>query len=314
MICVIPKHSGYSADSRRLYFKGGGGSQTTVQEIPKELKDLATAYSDKAMDLADQDFNPYGGIRFAGFTGNQNAAFNAIRQRAFGGDDTIDAGSSFLQNQLNSGPSSATKNPYGNVSGGSNPYAGQNQYLQENIDAALGDVARNYNQTVKPGQATANAESGSFGNAGLAQVQAMQENDLQKTMGGIASGMRMQDYGMQQQLAESGLNRDLGAQQFNATMGGDWAARNDATKQNWATNNLNATGQALGYGNQAYTDAQQLMNVGQMQQDQSQQGLDFNYQQYQDKLNLPYKQLAAMSGVFGSYPGGSSTTTGGGGK
>jgi hypothetical protein len=70
----------------------------------------------------------------------------------------------------------------------------------------------------------------------------------------------------------------------------------------------------LQYGNQAYTDADQMLKIGQIQQDQSQQGQDFNYQQFQDAENLPYKQLAAMSGVFGSNLGGESKTKGGGGK
>jgi len=80
-------------------------------------------------------------------------------------------------------------------------------------------------------------------------------------------------------------------------------------------NKLSALGMAQNYGNQAYTDAGQLLKAGQLQQDQAQQGLDFGYQQYQDAQNLPYKQLAAMSGVFGSNLGSTSTTTqSGGGK
>lgn len=80
-------------------------------------------------------------------------------------------------------------------------------------------------------------------------------------------------------------------------------------------NQLAAIQYAPTIANQAYTDANQLMNAGQTLQDQAQQGLDFNYLQYQEQQNLPYKQLAAMSGVFGSNLGGTSTTQqSGGGK
>jgi hypothetical protein len=79
-----------------------------------------------------------------------------------------------------------------------------------------------------------------------------------------------------------------------------------------ANRRLSAVQMAPTYGNRAYTDANQLMGAGQIQQDQQQQNLDFNYGQFQDALNLPYKQLSAMSGVFGSGLGGSSTTSGGG--
>jgi len=79
---------------------------------------------------------------------------------------------------------------------------------------------------------------------------------------------------------------------------------------------MQSIGMAQQFGNQAYTDAGQLLNAGQLQQDQAQQQADFGYQQFQDQQNDPYKKLAAMSGVFGSFPGQSSTTTnqGGGGK
>ena len=86
-------------------------------------------------------------------------------------------------------------------------------------------------------------------------------------------------------------------------------------QQAQAGQKLNAAQLGLNYGNQAYTDAGQLMQAGQTLQDQQQQGLDFDYQQFLEQQNLPYKQLAAMSGVFGSNLGGSSTTTQtGGGK
>lgn len=76
---------------------------------------------------------------------------------------------------------------------------------------------------------------------------------------------------------------------------------------------MQAIGMAPTFGNQAYQDASQMLNAGQVLQDQQQQNLDFGYQQYQDQQNDPYKKLAAMSGVFGSNLGSTSTTTSSGG-
>ena len=76
---------------------------------------------------------------------------------------------------------------------------------------------------------------------------------------------------------------------------------------------MQAIGMAPEFAQQDYQDAGQMMNAGQILQDQSQQNLDYGYEQYTEQENLPYKQLAAMSGVFGSNLGGSATTTGGGG-
>lgn len=85
-------------------------------------------------------------------------------------------------------------------------------------------------------------------------------------------------------------------------------------------NQMQALGLAPQYGNQTYTDAAQLMKAGGQIQDQAQQQKDFNYNQFQEQQNLPYKQMAAYSGLLGSSNAGSSSTTqnsgsgGGGGK
>lgn len=77
---------------------------------------------------------------------------------------------------------------------------------------------------------------------------------------------------------------------------------------------LQAIGMAPGINSAGYQDAQQMLQAGQIRQDQAQQGNDFAYSQFQEAQNDPYKKLAAMSGVFNSGLGGTSTTqqTGGG--
>lgn len=263
----------------RTYGSGGGGGQnsTTVQSIPDELKPLASAYTSKAINLSNQGYQPYDGQRVADMNQFQSAGANAIASRALGGSDLMDAASARMQGALSSGQAAT-----------SNPYAGSNPYLQQNIDAALGDVTRNYNNAIAPGLTTAGVSSGSFGNTGVQAQQQEAMRNLSQELGRVSSGMRMQDYTTQQQLGEQ------------------FASRNDAALQNML-------GLSPTYGNQAYTDAAQLMKVGQQYQDQSQQVLDTGYQNYLDQQNLPYKQLAAMSGVFGSNLGATSTTSSSGG-
>ena len=98
---------------------GGGGSSTTTQSIPGELKPLATAYANKAIDLGNQDFQAYGGQRNEGLNDTQNLGIGMTQNRALGGDATVNAGAGSLQRQLNSGPTGATANPYANQG---NPY------------------------------------------------------------------------------------------------------------------------------------------------------------------------------------------------
>lgn len=77
-------------------------------------------------------------------------------------------------------------------------------------------------------------------------------------------------------------------------------------------NRMQAIGMAPTFGNAAYQDAGQLLNAGNLQQQQVQNNLDFGYQQYQDAQNTPYKKLQTIGGVVGQAQGSTSTTKGGG--
>lgn len=75
---------------------------------------------------------------------------------------------------------------------------------------------------------------------------------------------------------------------------------------------MQAIGMAPTFGNAAYQDAGQLLNAGNMQQNQQQKNLDFGFQQFQDATNNPYKQLQATGGVLGQSQGQTTTSSGGG--
>jgi len=77
-------------------------------------------------------------------------------------------------------------------------------------------------------------------------------------------------------------------------------------------NQMQALGMAPQYGNQAYTDAGQLLNAGNVQQQNTQNNLDFGYQQFQDAQNYPFKQLQATGGVLGQNMGQTTVQKGGG--
>lgn len=244
--------------------KGGGTvatSSTSTPTIPDELKPLANLYTQQATQYAQTPFQSYTGQRFADLNPTQNAGIGMVQQRALGGDQTINAGTDYLQNQLTSGPTGATANPYGpvtpgvnsgllnagvnsgftkpgqnttsitagmntrtvnpsmntaTVQAGQNQYAGANPYLDDAVRRAQSSVVDQFNLMTKPQTETAMRNSGSFGNSGLQQMLQQQQKMAGEQLGSIASGMYMQDYGNQQQLAESAINRSLGAQQFNS--------------------------------------------------------------------------------------------------
>lgn len=88
------------------------------------------------------------------------------------------------------------------------------------------------------------------------------------------------------------------------------AYENDRARQ------MQAIGMAPQFGNLAYQDASQLMNAGQILQDEAQNPLDFQYQQFTEDQNKLYKDMGAAAGIFQSQPYGSSSSTkqSGGGK
>jgi len=224
---------------------GGGGTSTTTQEIPAELKPLATKYSDKAIQLSDSNFQGYGGQRYADLNQSQNAGIGLIQQRALNGNPTFQN----AENNLNQV-----------ISGQENPY----------LDSAYNQAASKVSDSVNSNFSAA----GRYGSGAHTDV-------LSKNLGDVATNI----YG-------GAYDADQGRR-------------------------LQAIGQAPAFANQEYQDANQLLNAGQIQQDQAQNNLDFGYQQFQDEQNDPYKKLAAMAAVFGTNLGGSSSTQSspqGGGK
>jgi len=227
---------------------GGGGNSTTIQEIPAELKPLASRYTTEATKLFDTPYQGYTGTRYAGMNPLQTSALSSVADRATGGDAVMNAG-------------------YGNVLdtlSGKFLTPDSNPYLKQNVDTAMNQAMGSLNSQFN--------RPGAFGSTAHQGVAA-------KELGNIAAQMYGQNYASER------------------------------------ANQMNALSMAPTYGNAAYSDAAQLLNAGQVFQDEQQKGLDWQLQQFQEKQDYPYKNLAAAAGVFGTNLGGSSqTTSSGGGK
>lgn len=235
----------------------GGGSSTTTTEIPDELKPLASAYAERAMDLADNPYKPYTDQRFADQNQLQTDAYNNLQNLANGRGGMSDASSAMLD-QIASGQ-------------------GNNPYLDQLVSSAQKSVTDAYNNNVAPSQTTAAVNSGSFGNSGLQQAQAYDRSQLQQNLGNIATSMYGNAYNTNQAnaLSAAGL------------------------QQQGAANQANLSNALLNAGNNAYN--------------QDQQQYDFNYDQWVDQQNQPYKNLDVLGAPF-SMNLGSVTKTSGGGK
>lgn len=221
---------------------GGGGGQSSTTQVDARFNPIIDYMTQAAGNVNKTGYTPYGGQRYSDLNQTQQQGIDLVKQRAMGGDPTMNQATQTLQDTLKGGQS--------------------NPYLDSMVQKAQTGVMGN--------MAALQARSGSFGNSGIAEQGA-------KQMGDIASQM----YG-------NAYNTDR-------------------------ANQMTALGMAPQYADQSYKDASQLLNVGGLQQSADQQNKDFQYQQFQDQQNTPYKQMAAYSGLLGSGAG-SKTTTSGGGK
>jgi hypothetical protein len=101
---------------------------------------------------------------------------------------------------------------------GKNALLGMNNpYLQNSIDASVGDITRNFNNTINPQLDRMARASGSFGNSGVEQARQEAGRTLASQIGRTSNDMRMTDYALQAQLGEGDVNRQVNTSLADAT-------------------------------------------------------------------------------------------------
>lgn len=280
----------------------GGSKQTSSSGPPKWAVPYFQDYMKQSSQVAGLPYKPYTGSRVADYNPVQNAGFDAITRRAMQGTPEASAGRGELTRTL-SGGYLGTKAPSNANLGVRNPYAGPNPFLEKQIDAAQGDVVRNYNLTAAPSYGTANARSGSFGNAGLAEMENESRRQLAGELGRISSGMRFNDYTTQQGLAENFTNRLFqgGESQANRQQQGYESERGRM---------MGGLGMVPGFANMDYTDASQLLNVGDALQRQQQSYMDDDYSRFTEARDYPLRQLDILGRSLGGGVGETRTEPG----
>lgn len=151
-------------------------------------------------------------------------------------------------------------------------YLNGNPYLQSQINQGADSLKSNYFDATGNTDATF-ARSGAFGGSAWQNAQQGNAKELATGLGNLENNMRFQNYGMERQ------------------------------------NQMNALNPAMAYGNQAYTDAQQLQGTGQQQYAFDQQRLDDYQGMWSDQANSPYRQLDVLASGLSSAVGNSYTGT-----
>ena len=221
------------------------------------------SFFDNAQRIGQSAYTPFGQSTQVGANPMQQQSWQNTFNRGMQGAPEVSAARTQMTDTINGGGFA------------SNPYlSGSNPYLQSTIDSTLGDITKNYNQSVKPAMSTAQARSGSFGNSGLQQIQAGQEQTLAQELGRASSNLRFGDY--QQRAQMYGQERDR---------------------------QMQATQNAPNFANVDYTDLQAMQQAGNAQQNQSQLERTADYGQYTDAREWPFKTQSAWGGAMGAGGG-----------
>ena len=180
------------------------------------------------------------------------AGWEATANRAMQGSPVMSAANQQMQNTISGQYLNADSNPY----------------LTGQINAAQGDLSRNFNAVNKPGWDSRMSKAGGY-NSGVAEAAGMDYGNLAQNMGRVGSDMRFNAY-----------NTERGYQQ-------------------------QAMGMAPQFAQQDYQDANALLNVGAQRQAFDQAGADQNQRWFQESQAYPQNRLndyARMIGV-GSQAG-----------
>ena len=257
----------------------GGGSETTQSNLPPGyVMDQHQQNLQVGNVLADQPYTPYSGPRIAGFTGDQQAGFDAIR-RSVGQGPQTDMG---VATAADVGP----YRPASLATTDLSPY--MNPWTQSVVDTSINDLTHSNNQALQSVESQA-ALGGAYGGSRMGVAQGETNRGYQDAVARTTAGLRQQGFFGAQQAAQQDINTGMQGQQLRL-----------AAAQQMAQAELQR--QQRDFGN-----AQALMEAGKQQQGMDQSNYDLAYQDFLRQQSYPMDQLQARQGLL-SGPIGSTTT------
>jgi hypothetical protein len=283
---------------------GGGGStqynwnDTLAPQWQQLLKDsTAKAYSNAYVAPPMQ--------RIAGFSPDQTQAMNDIRAMTSAGGEpaAVDANAQIqktLAGNYLSGPDSNPGQWQTNTAAGqANPYMGYGPAFQQQLQGQLGDITNAYNNGTAADTARQFALSGTFG--GSANQNAMTNNQLAlgKTLSNATANAYQNQFNQSAGLAENQLGRQTTAQENQINR-----INSDYNTERGHMMGAIAPGQNTN--NMFFQGVQQLMGVGDLNQQNQQAQLTQNYNDWLNAQNRDFQNADWLSGMYSRAQGGMS--------
>jgi len=247
----------------------------------------------------------YGGNFYAGLNPTQLNAVNAMRGFSTGqggqftGDMMGAAGTAMgatgaFGDQSQAIYNKAMKNPTQGILNSAGQYA-DNPYLTGQIDAVLGDLNRNMQENLLPGEVDARVAGGNLGSTRSDIAQGIIQRGVAENMQDVSAGMRGDAWNQGVQTALNargqGLDAALGATGQTGALAG--------MGMNFAPSALGAS-----YGN-----FDRALQSGSILQGDTQAQLDEAYQKWLGQDQRPLELLQNYGNTLGQFNTGSQTTT-----
>ena len=210
----------------------------------------------RAFELSERDFVPLpsGSERIQGFDPLEQQGINQIAAGAQAGSPEQAAIRNFALGQLGQTP-------------------GANPFVDQLVGTAQGDIVDQFNTTVAPSIATANQASGSFGNTGIAELEASKRFGLARALGDVENQIRVPAFfqDVQNQFAAAPL--------------------------------------AFQTGEEGFTNAQRLLGAGGAQRQLSQSQADVDFQNLLQERDFPFRALDVLGAGLTTAGGGFGQTS-----
>jgi hypothetical protein len=329
---MLPEQA-FKRDARGMIKPQGGasGSGTPTQQnvTTTSIPEYARPYVERSLgqaaaltDVNNNPYRPYAGQQIAAFTPLQGSGFERAAnqqvapQIAVGSQIAQQVGGMALQTPEQArGLQNAALGYGATASGAGNRYAQMatspgdvgaymSPYMQNVVDLQKQEANRGYDISGSKvmGQGAA---AGAFGGSRDALMRAENERNRNTTLANIQAQGSQSAYDKAMQSMQYGSNLGLqglqtGLQGVQGAVGAGQYGLAGLNTAGTAASTLGALGQTQFGQEMAITDAQ--MRAGALQQAMEQRGLDVGYQQYQDSMNYPYKQLGFMSDIYRGLP------------
>jgi len=278
--------------------KGGGGTQTTVQQqkIPEWVEAAGQENLRIANEIAARPYVNYPGNLTATFTPEQEAAFNLAQSSVGMTAPLYGMAGQAIGGVSQYAPIDVTAPSFlqANVSQYMNPYT--ENVINRASEAAMRQLQMQQNQI-----ASQAARAGAFGGSRQGIQEGVAAAETARGIGDLTAQLQAQSYGQAQQAIAADQARAQQAALANQAAGLQAAGLRLQGGQGLA--NLGGLAQRA-----ALTDVATMGAVGQARQDLAQRQLDEAYARFQEERNYPVQALNLRLAALGALPYGKETT------